>query len=136
MYIINIEIHWSDKNFCCGWGYEGFGAIVVTNKTLEGVKSEFISALNQQIADMCAEGETVPEFLINGDYKVEFSLHTSAILRDAERFTTMAAISRITGINQKQLSHYASSVKEPRPAQRQRIIDGLHEIGKQFLAIC
>ena len=47
----------------------------------------------------------------------------------------MAAISRATGINQKQLTHYASSLKEPRPVQRERIISGLHRIGEAFLAI-
>jgi hypothetical protein len=132
---IDVEIYWSDKNFCCGWGFDGFGAIAVTNKLLEGVKRDFEEALSQQIADMINDGESVPDFLRNKDYEIVFSLHTSAILREAERFTTMAAISRVTGINQKQLSHYASSIKEPRPAQRQRIIEGLHEIGKQFIAI-
>jgi hypothetical protein len=79
MYTIKVEIHWSDKNFCCGWGYEDFGAIVVTNKTLEGVKAEFVSALRQQIADMAADGDALPEFLAKGEYNVEYSLDTSAI---------------------------------------------------------
>jgi DNA-binding phage protein len=135
METLKIEIHWCDKNFCCGWGFDNFGAIVVTAKTLEGVKHEFEDALNLQITEMLKDNEFVPEFLANKDFTIEYSLHTSALLRDAERFTTMAAISRATGINQKQLSHYASSLKEPRPAQRQRIIDGLHEIGRQFLAL-
>jgi hypothetical protein len=122
MYTINAEIKYVDKNFCCGWGCNDFGAIVVTNKTLKGVKEDFLFALSQQILDMKADGELLPDYFESGDYAVFFSLHTSAILRDAERFTTMAAISRVIGINQKQLSHYASSLKERRPAQRQRII--------------
>lgn len=132
---INAEIHWCDKNFSCVWGTPEFGSIIVTNKTLDGLKQDFISSLQAQINDMLADGEDVPEWLASGDYEVEFDLHISAILRNAEQFTTMAAISRASGINQKQLTHYASSLKEPRPAQRERIISGLHRIGEAFLAI-
>lgn len=41
----------------------------------------------------------------------------------------------VFGINQRQLSHYVNSVKKPRPNQRQRIIDGIHKIGKELIAI-
>ena len=132
---IKVEIHWCDKNFSCVWGTPEFGSIIVTNKTLEGLKKEFQLSLQSQIDDMLADGEDIPQFLASGDFEIEYDLHISAILRNAEQFTTMAAISRATGINQRQLTHYASSLKEPRPAQRERIIAGLHRIGESFLAI-
>lgn len=132
---IEVEIYWVDKNFSCGWSYENFGAILCTNKSLDGLKSEFIDALHNQIADMVADGEELPRWLINGEFEVEFSMAVSALLRQAESFTTMAAISRYTGINQKLLSHYANSLKIPRSAQRERIIEGLHKIGRQALSI-
>ncbi len=132
---ITVEIHWCNKNFSCVWGTPEFGSIIVTNKTLNGLKDAFKSSLETQIKDMLADGEYLPEWLATGDYKIEYDLHISAILRDAEQYTTMAAISRVSGINQKQLTHYASSLKEPRPAQRERIISGLHRIGEAFLAI-
>lgn len=134
-HILKIEISWSEKNYCCGWGYEGIGAILCTNKTVEGIKQDFEESLRFHIEAMVEDGESVPEWLASGDYQVEYSLSVSALLRQAERFTTMAAISRVTGINQKQLSHYASALKIPRPAQRERIINGLHEIGREFLAV-
>ena len=34
---------------------------------------------------------------------------------------TKAALERITGINQKQLGHYASGIKKPRRAQVEKI---------------
>ena len=52
----------------------------------------------------------------------------------SERFASMAAISRATGINQRQLSHYATGLKTPRPKQRQRIVEGLHKIGRELMA--
>lgn len=132
---IKVGIHWCDKNFSCVWGTPEFGSIIVTNKTLEGLKKEFETSLQAQINDMLVEGEDVPQWLVSGDFVIEYDMHISAILRNAEQFTTMAAISRASGINQKQLTHYASSLKEPRPAQRERIISGLHRIGEAFLAI-
>lgn len=135
MKTIKVEIYWEEKNYCCGWSCEGFGAILCTNKNLESLKTEFESAIKSQVADMVSEGESIPQWLADGDYIIEYSLSVSALLRQAERFTTMAVISRFTGINQKLLSNYASSVKIPREAQRERIINGLHQIGQQFLAV-
>lgn len=133
--IINVEISWAGKNYCCGWGYEGVGAVLCTNKTLPGIKSDFEESLRFHIDAMVEDGDSVPEWLAAGDYEIEYTLSAAALLRDAEKFTTMAAISRATGINQKLLSHYANALKFPRPAQRQRIVDGLHAIGRQFLAV-
>lgn len=135
MKTIQVEISWEDKNFCCGWGCEDFGAIMCTNKTFEGVKSDFEEALTTQIQDMVADGETIPEWLVNNEYRINFTVSVSALLRQAEQFTTMAVISRVTGINQKLLSHYANAIKIPRKTQRERIVNGLHAIGQQFLAI-
>ena len=132
---IVVDVFWSKKNFCCGWAEPDFGAIVVTNKTFDGVKQAFEEALSFQIKGMLKDGEPVPEWLANGNYKIEYNEQVSSLLRNAEQYTTMAALSRATGINQKLLSNYASSVKIPRESQRQRIIDGLHQIGRAMLAL-
>lgn len=135
MEVIKIEVSWEDKNYCCGWSLEGVGAVICTNKSLEGLKLDFEESLRFHVDAMAEDGEDVPQWLVDGDYRIEYNLAVSALLRQAERFTTMAVISRVTGINQKLLGHYASSLKIPRPAQRERIIDGLHEIGREFLAV-
>ena len=135
LYIINVEVTWSEKNYCCGWGFEGVGAVMCTNKTLDGLKQDFEESLRFHIDAMVEDGETVPEWLASGRYEIQYTLSPAAMLRQAEQFTTMAAISRVTGINQKLLSHYANALRTPRPAQRQRIVDGLHQIGRQFLAV-
>jgi len=132
---IKVEIYWTDKNYCCAWALEDFGAIICTSKTLDGLKADFCESLKTQIKEMVADGEYVPQWLVDGKYDIEFTLAVSALLRQAEQYTTMAAISRATGINQKLLSNYASSVKIPRATQRQRIVEGLHSIGRQFMAM-
>lgn len=136
METIKVEVSWSGKNYGGGWGYPEIGAIICTGKTLDEFKTEFISALDFHVEAMLADGEDVPQWLVNKDYEVEYDLRASALLRQAERFTTMAALSRVTGINQRLLSNYASEVKRPRPAQMQRIIEGIRQIGQSCLSLC
>jgi len=136
METIKVEVAWSDKNYCGGWGNSEVGAVMATAKTLEQFKEEFESALDFHVDGMLADGDPIPQWLLDKNYTIEYDLQVSALLRSAERFITMAALSRITGINQRLLSNYASNVKKPRPAQREKIIAGIHEIGRQCLALC
>jgi hypothetical protein len=50
-------------------------------------------------------------------------------------YASIAAISRVSGINQHQLSHYANGIKKPRPEQRRRIVKGLHKMGRELIAV-
>lgn len=70
-----------------------------------------------------------------GDYEFDVELGVAALLRKCEQFTSLAAIARVSGINQQQLSHYASGLRVPRIEQRKRIVDGLHRIGKEFMEV-
>lgn len=133
---IKVEVSWSGKNYGGGWGCPGVGAVISTGKTLEEFKAEFESALEFHVEGLVGDGEAVPQWLVEKAYEVEYELKASALLRQAEQFTTMAALSRVTGINQRLLSNYASEVKHPRPAQMQRIVDGIRQIGRSCLALC
>lgn len=134
-HIIKALISWAEKNYSGGWGFEGVGVILCTDKTLDGIKKAFKEALEFHVESMIEDGDEVPEWLASKDYEIEYVLDSAAMLRQAEEYTTLAAISRVTGIHQKLLSHYANGLKKPRPAQRQRIIDGLHQIGRQLSAV-
>lgn len=130
MEIIKAQVDWCGKNFSGGWGCEGIGAVIVASRTFSAFKSEFESALRFHIEGMDEDGAIIPAWLSGGDYILEYELTAAALLRRAEEFTTLAAISRASGINQKQLSHYANGTKKPRPAQRARIVEGLRAIGQ------
>ena len=136
MEVIKVEVSWSGKSYGGGWGYPGVGAVICTGKTLDEFKAEFTSALDFHVEAMVADGDAVPQWLADKDYEIEYDLKASALLRQAEQFTTMAALSRVTGINQRLLSNYASDVKRPRPAQMQRIVEGIRQIGRSCLALC
>ena len=132
---IKVNVSWTEDNFGCIWSDEDSGTVLVTAKTLDKLKAEFEESLRFHIEGCIEDGDQLPEYLVNGDYEIEYVLNTAALLRDAEKYTTMAALSRASGINQKQLSHYASGIKNPRPKQVERIKAGLHHIGSQLLAL-
>ncbi len=136
METIKVNIDWCDKNFGASVEDEKIeGCVVATHGTLEGVKKAISEALRFHVDGMVADGDQVPAWLSEGDYILEYHCTVAAILRSCERFTSLAAVARASGINQQLLSHYANGVKVPRTQQRQRIIDGLHLIGKEFISI-
>jgi hypothetical protein len=48
---------------------------------------------------------------------------------------TKTALAKASGINVTQLSHYSSGLKKPRKQQRDKIIAGLHKLGKDLLSL-
>ncbi|MCD8385560.1 MAG: hypothetical protein LUD17_01575 [Bacteroidales bacterium] len=72
MVAINPHISYCDKNYSCGWGYPGIGAVMVTSKTLEGVKREFAAALAFHIEGRLHNGDPMPQRLLSKDYRIEW----------------------------------------------------------------
>ncbi len=135
MVTIKVYIEWCNKNYGATVDEQVPGAVVVTDKTFEGIKKAVAETVAFHVEAMQADGDAVPEWLAKGDYQFEWVLEVSALLRSCEKYTSIAAISRATGINEQQLSHYANGLKKPRLQQRERIVEGLHKIGREFLSV-
>lgn len=132
---IKVLVSWSGENFNGGVGDPELGVIMVTASTLDEFKKEFEDSFQFQLDCLKEDGAKIPEYISSGNYRIVYDLEATALLKEAEKFTTLAALSRATGINQKQLSHYATGIKQPRPASRERIIQGLHAIGRMALSL-
>ena len=128
---IKVQISWLDNYGACSDDVLG---CVATHKTLEGVKFAYSSALEFHLKGLQKDGEDIPEVL-SGKYKLVFELTTKAILHHIDGVITRAALARICGINEKQLGHYMTGHRIPRPAQQQKIIDGIHRIGNDFISV-
>jgi len=105
---------------------------VSTAGTLDEMKKNIKEAIEFHIETSMEFNDTIPEVL-KGPYELVFKLSTEALLNAYSNIFTKAALSRITGINERQLWHYASGMRKPRPAQRKRIEDGLHRLGSELL---
>jgi len=80
------------------------------------------------------KSEQIPAIL-RGEYEIIYKFDTQSFLSYYKGIFTNAALERITGINQKQLQHYAAGLKKPRPAQAKKIESGLHKLAGELLSV-
>ena len=128
MHIITVNIDWEDNY---GAYSEEVSGCVATNKTLEGVKLAYIEALEFHLEGLHKDGDEIPAVL-KGKYRLDFVLNVRALLHYFEGVLTRSALSRVTGINERQLGHYITGHRKPRPEQRKKIVEGIHRIGKEI----
>nr|WP_295922485.1 helix-turn-helix transcriptional regulator [uncultured Dyadobacter sp.] len=72
---------------------------------------------------------------LKGDYEIIWKFDVESLLEYYKGIFSQTGIARLTGINEKQLNHYASGLKKPRPAQAKKIENALHRLGGELLAI-
>lgn len=128
---VKIQIVWN-KNY--GAAVDLLPGCVAVDDTLSGVKAGISSAIELHLETMREDGDKIPAPFI-GEYKLVFELDARALLHHYEGIITRTGLSKLTGINEKQLGHYAKGIRYPRQAQRERIIIGLHSIGKELLEV-
>ena len=133
---IKVTVDWCGKNYASYINDPRFyGVVLSTAKTFEKLQRETEKSLQFHLEGCIADSDHIAESIRNGDYELVYEKRVSAILHEAQRFTTLAAISRVTGIRQAQLSHYANAVCKPRPEQRERIMRGIRQIGTSCLEL-
>lgn len=72
---------------------------------------------------------------LKGDYEIVWKFDVESLLEYYKGIFNQTGIARLTGINEKQLNHYASGLKKPRQAQVKKIEAALHRLGSDLLAI-
>lgn len=130
-----IKIDWCEKNYSASLVSNEIGVIIATAKTEAEAKDKFHEALKFHIDGMIADNDTVPSYLSNNEYEFVYEYTLSATLHNIQQYTSLTAISKVTGIKHAQLSHYANAVSRPKQKQKDRIINGLHQIGRECLAV-
>lgn len=128
-----ISIDWMDHNFGAAPLNESVSC-VATGKTLGEVESAIVEALQFHLDGMQSRGERIPEEFL-GEWTPEFVLTTRAQLRYADNYITRKALSKETGINEQQLSHYANGQRNPRPQMQRRIAEGLRTIVQRLSSV-
>lgn len=102
--------------------------------TLDEVKTSLEEAL-VVLKEACIDyGDPIPEEL-QGEYQIVFRMDTKSFLQMYCKIFTKSALERLTGINQKQLWHYANGLSKPRPAQVKKIERALHQLGEELLSL-
>jgi len=128
---IKVQVSWLDNY---GAGSAEVPGCVATHKTLDGVKKAYAESLAWHLQAMQADGDEIPTSL-QGEFEFEFELNIRALLHYFDGILTRSALARVTGINERQLGHYTTGHRNPRPAQRIKIIEGIHKIGSEFNSV-
>lgn len=129
---LTIIIEQTENNYAAY--IEGIDGIVATGHSVDEIKTKMIEAIDLYV-ETCKDMDLeIPNELL-GDYNLTFKMDTKCVLAFYYGIFTKAGLSRLTGINQKQLWHYASGVSNPRPAQKVKIENALHKLGEELLAV-
>ena len=132
---IKVEVSWCLNNFTALLRDRMPFTIVLMESSFVELQRQLAVSLDSRIDNMVADGAEEPQWLIRKDYELEYKFTDAAsLLKAYGPYLSLAAISRVTGINQNLLSQYANGQKNARPYQMKRILDGIRKIGKDLMA--
>lgn len=130
MKIIKIIIEKSKDGYY--WAYsENEKGITGGGETVQKCKQDALDCI-EIMKDF--DKKNRPKFL-NSEYALVFKFDTESLLNYYKGILTNSALERITGINQKQLQHYATGLKKPRPTQTKKIEAAFHKLGSELMAV-
>lgn len=136
MKAVTVLVDWCGSNYAAYISGEEVGGLVTaTARTFDDLQRQTAEALRFHVEGCVRDGDVLPDWLVSGDYRLEFEKRFSAVLHDAQQYTTLSVLSRETGIPHAQLSHYVNAVSRPREAQRRRILEGIRTIGAKLAAV-
>lgn len=110
---------------------EGF---VCTADTFPELQKEVVDGVEFHLEGLREDNDPIPEVFQN-EYNFSYKWSTESLLNYYQGIFTNAALERMTGINQKQLWHYAHGQKQPREEARIKITRALHKLGGELLQI-
>lgn len=109
--------------------------IVAVGKDLNDIKRDVTDAI-QVYKESCLELGVKPSDLVTGEYELSFVIDATTFINYYSNIFTKSALSRITGINERQLWHYAAGLHKPRKRQLERIQRGVQALTEELNSIC
>jgi len=110
------------------------GWVLGTSGSFEEFKTELQESVDIFVEWAKEDGDEYPN-VFDGEYNFEYKFNVETLLCCYDGIFSRSALSRLTGINQKQLGHYARGRSRPRQAQKTKIISALHRLGNDLIAV-
>ena len=108
----------------CEFGCIGEGS------TAKETEEDFLAGVEDLKRVYEREGRSFPE------YSFRFKYDIASFLNYYAYALSLAGLERITGVNQRQLSHYATGVRRPSKATVQRIEKGVKAFAEEISHVC
>ena len=97
--------------------------------TIEEAERDFFAVFNEMRENYKARtGKEV-------EATFSFVKDMSAVLQECKEYISFAYLAQLTGISKAMLSQYACGTRRPKPAQRERIVGGIHQIGQTCMQV-
>jgi hypothetical protein len=110
------------------------GWIVGVSGSFADLQKEVKESIEFYVECAKTDGEAYPAAL-DGEYELDYAFTIESLLSFYDGIISRAALSRLTGINEKQLGHYVCGRSHPRREQSQKIVGALHRLGNELTAI-
>lgn len=89
----------------------------------------------KEAIDLYLEDNPNPCETLSGEFTLRFKIDAATFINCYSKIFTKSALSRITGINERQLWHYAAGIHKPRKKQLEKIQYGISSIAGELSAI-
>jgi predicted RNase H-like HicB family nuclease len=127
-----VEVSYSGNNYSAHIPI--LSGCVTIGSSLDEIRKHVEEIVPFHIEGMQEDNDEYP-IVFDGAYEFIYKLSAEALINEFSGIFTKSALSRVTGINERQLWHYAAGVRHPRQEQRRRIVNGLHKLGKELLSV-
>ncbi len=89
----------------------------------------------REAIELYLEDNPNPCKTLSGEFELKFKIDAATFINYYSSIFTKAALSRITGINERQLWHYAAGVHKPRKTQLVKIQNGIKSLSAELSSI-
>lgn len=89
----------------------------------------------QEAIELYLEDNHSPVESLLGKFELKYKIDAATFINYYSNIFTKAALSRITGINERQLWHYAAGVHKPRAKQLEKIQKGIDLLTEELSSI-
>ncbi|MDR0988218.1 MAG: hypothetical protein LBM06_01980 [Prevotellaceae bacterium] len=107
------------------------GWVVAVTGDFDELAEEIQESVDFYVDCAKKDGEEYPS-VFDGAYSFEYKFDVRSLLYFYQDVFSFASLQHLTGINQKQLSHYAAGRSKPRKEQALKIVAGLHRLAGEL----
>lgn len=111
------------------------GWVVAYEGDFDGFKDYVRESIRFYVDCALADGEPFSEILASPDLTLSYKFDIQSLLAHYQNIFSFAALQYITGVNQRQLWHYAAGRSKPRPRQAEKIVGALNRLGKELVSL-
>jgi hypothetical protein len=110
------------------------GWILGTSGSFDDFTKELQASIDVFVEWAKEDGDEYPS-VFDDEYMFEYKFNVESLLYCYNGVLNRSALSRMTGINQRQLGLYACGRSRPKEEQKIKIVDALHQLGNELISV-